>query len=141
MVPHKAGEEIRKNRMNRRNVIIPRKHNSGQTVPGKQASARLLSKVISISSFLPTLPTYQHTHTPSVCKLCTCPFHQPGALGAWLGYSRSRGPRATRGPSGEGQVFLGKWLTSPCSQLLACEDEPNSWRKEVSGEQAGLWLR
>lgn len=61
-------------------MIIPRKHNSGQTVPGKQASARLLSKVVGISSYLPTVPTYQHTHTPSMCKLCTCPFHQPGAL-------------------------------------------------------------
>lgn len=55
-------------------MIIPRKHNSGQTVPGKQASARLLSKVVGISSYLPTVPTYQHTHTPSMCKLCTCPF-------------------------------------------------------------------
>ena len=61
-------------------MIIPRKHNSGQTVPGKQASAGLLPKVVGISSYLPTLPTYQHTHTPSTCKLCTCPFHQPGAL-------------------------------------------------------------
>lgn len=105
-------------------------------MPGKQALASLLYKVVSISSYLPTPPTYQHTH-PTACGNFTLvhlinqgpdildgifkvPWSQGYTGSPWEGNSKS---------SGE---MINISLFSDCEELT-CEDEPISWRKEVSG--------
>lgn len=121
-------------KMKGRSLIIPVKENSGQIVPSKQALGGFSLR--GGQAFPPiSLP---HPHTSSAThgfgELCTRPFDQPGAWTRLTGNSQGAMVPGLPCPLGRNlQVFLGRWLTSPCSQLLAREDKPTSWRKEISG--------
>lgn len=108
-------------------------HSSVQTVPSKQASESVLYKVVR--HFL--LPPYTSTHTDISHRIWKCVLvhlinEEPRS--AWLGLFRIPW---SEGHTGQHclQVFLGKDLTSPCSQHLTCEGKPTFWRK------GDLWVK
>ena len=113
-------------------------------MPGKQALASLLYKVVSISSYLPTPPTHQHTH-PTACGNFTLVHlinQGPDILDGIFKVPWSQG--YTGSPWKETPSLLRKWLTSPCSQPVKhwpVKTNPSPGGRRSLGEKAGPWNR